>query len=430
MVKAFTRDGVAINELAIKRLVGGEIDDPNRAGYVMRIVGKYPHALNIKCFSHTIDLCGGQYQEGGLTKSRIEGEYMDWFYKHVNGLFTTSSETPNNLWWATFDTRPKEVNSGTRWWIKEEWMAYYLAHTFPEPDENRPLTLVDWVKGRYESGAVTTVHMTELYNVLVPEGNAYDPARLGRIQMDLAIVVDITKVLRELTYTLEGDGPLALITHRAIERARSDLLEHWIPMDYPNVKRVIDANVAAGITPPDDFVLQQGETQEALWRRYCRTVSKPCVDYFDTKVYAHPARQIFICTALANPYEMYCHPVGTEGLRDRLAPLVGKLLDQNLVDRMVGELSAYKEACSNPAVRNWDSLSDAEQLKEFVSFWCTRRLLPAWKEFAHLCFLVQPSSACVERAFSILKYIYGEQQTTAKQDLIETTLMLRYNRDH
>ena len=65
-----------------------------------------------------------------------------------------------------------------------------------------------------------------------------------------------------------------------------------------------------------------------------------------------------------------------------------------------------------------------------MEFWRTHKLFPAWREFAHLCFLLQPSSACVERAFSILKYIYGDQQTTALHDLVETTLMLRYNRDH
>ena len=57
------------------------------------------------------------------------------------------------------------------------------------------------------------------------------------------------------------------------------------------------------------------------------------------------------------------------------------------------------------------------------------RELSAWREFAHLCYLLQPTSASVERAFSMLKYIYTDQQSFSMVDLIKTTLMLRYNKD-
>ena len=39
------------------------------------------------------------------------------------------------------------------------------------------------------------------------------------------------------------------------------------------------------------------------------------------------------------------------------------------------------------------------------------------------------SSKSVERAFSMLKYIYTDQQSHSMVDLIKTTLMLRYNKD-
>jgi hypothetical protein len=42
--------------------------------------------------------------------------------------------------------------------------------------------------------------------------------------------------------------------------------------------------------------------------------------------------------------------------------------------------------------------------------------------------LYQPSSACVERAFSYLKNIFESISTIAKQDYIECTLKLMYNR--
>ena len=54
--------------------------------------------------------------------------------------------------------------------------------------------------------------------------------------------------------------------------------------------------------------------------------------------------------------------------------------------------------------------------------------VPAWTEFAHLVFLLQSTPACVERSFSILKYIMGDQQVASLSDKIEAVLMLRYSR--
>lgn len=54
--------------------------------------------------------------------------------------------------------------------------------------------------------------------------------------------------------------------------------------------------------------------------------------------------------------------------------------------------------------------------------------VPAWTEFAHLVFLLQPTSACVERSLSILEYIMSDQQVNSLSDKIEAALMLRYDR--
>ena len=46
---------------------------------------------------------------------------------------------------------------------------------------------------------------------------------------------------------------------------------------------------------------------------------------------------------------------------------------------------------------------------------------------ARKIFLCQPSSAAAERAFSLLKASFNEQQDSALEDYIETSLMLQYN---
>ena len=50
-----------------------------------------------------------------------------------------------------------------------------------------------------------------------------------------------------------------------------------------------------------------------------------------------------------------------------------------------------------------------------------------WSSAAQMIALVKPSSAAVERVFSILKASFGPQQDNALQDYIESSLMLQYN---
>ena len=54
--------------------------------------------------------------------------------------------------------------------------------------------------------------------------------------------------------------------------------------------------------------------------------------------------------------------------------------------------------------------------------------LPHWSALARQVLLVQPSSAAAERVFSLLANSFGDQQTSALQDYIETSIMLQYNK--
>ena len=65
-------------------------------------------------------------------------------------------------------------------------------------------------------------------------------------------------------------------------------------------------------------------------------------------------------------------------------------------------------------------------IEEMWIFWA-RSPLPAWKALAEKAALLQPSSAAAERVTSMLKYLLSEQQCSAKEDLVESSLRLRYN---
>ena len=51
-----------------------------------------------------------------------------------------------------------------------------------------------------------------------------------------------------------------------------------------------------------------------------------------------------------------------------------------------------------------------------------------WFDLVHKLWLFQPSSAMMERVFSVVNNVFGAQQTTILNDLLELTVMLRHNR--
>ena len=65
---------------------------------------------------------------------------------------------------------------------------------------------------------------------------------------------------------------------------------------------------------------------------------------------------------------------------------------------------------------------------EAIDWWLQHKdELPHWSSAAQMIALVQPSSAAVERIFSMLKASFGPQQDNSLQDYIESSLMLQYN---
>ena len=83
------------------------------------------------------------------------------------------------------------------------------------------------------------------------------------------------------------------------------------------------------------------------------------------------------------------------------------------------ELPAYLAKCKY-LEESYDKLQS--------QWWkCQESTLPHWATIAKKILAVQPSSASVERVFSLLNLSFGEQQEQALQDYIEASVMLRYN---
>ena len=59
-------------------------------------------------------------------------------------------------------------------------------------------------------------------------------------------------------------------------------------------------------------------------------------------------------------------------------------------------------------------------------FW-TKSKVASWAAAARKVLLLVPSSATCERVFSIMSNLFDDRRLGAKEDLIETTLLLRVN---
>ena len=297
--------------------------------------------------------------------------------------------------------------------------------------------------------------LAKVEETFVAESAGYDETFLATAFIEVAVVVDVTKKVREATYILEGDGPIAVIVVEVLDSIERYYKSTYADMDYPNVRRHIANAVAMGALPPgfvppapavvqvENLLRTQEEEQlanmaepdaavgvdasllEAALKCYCLKISNPFMNYFDEKVMDHNRLPFWRAASLADPLNMQRETITTRYLRTTIAPLMSKLVTPALVDKMVSELSEYEKACNN---LNWKNDSYEDRLPKVEKFWASHKLLPGWTEYAHLVFLLQPTSACVELSFSILKYIMGDQQVNSLRDKIEASLKFRYNR--
>jgi hypothetical protein len=56
--------------------------------------------------------------------------------------------------------------------------------------------------------------------------------------------------------------------------------------------------------------------------------------------------------------------------------------------------------------------------------------IPEWCKAARIVFAMSPNSASCERVFSLLKVMFGEARKASLSDMLQSALMLRYNKRH
>ena len=109
------------------------------------------------------------------------------------------------------------------------------------------------------------------------------------------------------------------------------------------------------------------------------------------------------------------------------------LFKQDDVNRMEKDLTKYCALLRsfNKSQVEPGSLNSAEiAMSDAAAFWrASWQEIPSLAIFARYCFTIVPSSAAAERVFSILKSFFSTQQlSSALDDYVQTSVMLRYNK--
>ena len=92
---------------------------------------------------------------------------------------------------------------------------------------------------------------------------------------------------------------------------------------------------------------------------------------------------------------------------------------------LLGELPVYLAAVKDFTVDHKDI---PEFTKSVLNWWANNgSKFPAWARAARIVFSFTANSAAAERVFSLLKLFFGELRDWSLADMVQSTLMLRYN---
>ena len=331
----------------------------------------YPHMLDVGCFSHTIDHVGEHFNTPVLSS----------FVSSWVKIFSHSPKA--RLLWKQQTGRSMATYSVTRWWSKWEVMKQLLEQfgdisPFLSSDED-----------------FASVIKPKLLAILA------DPQQSRLLQLELAATIDAGEPFVKATYRLEGDGPLALECFEVITMVQASISSNH----HPNVIAVAQQLSAGNSVAMSQFI------------QYAQSCIQPGLQYFTAQLGSSLKVPLaaFKAARLLNPLKVAQMLPAASDVNDLSSfPFVTSTMLLNLK----AELPSYiaKADGVDPSfchLRWWKNNSSS---------------LPHWSALARQVLLVQPSSAAAERVFSLLTSSFGEQQNSALQDYVESSIMLQYNK--
>ena len=355
--------------IAASHVIAAMRDRASVKNMAMRTVAvMYPSVMDIGCFSHTLDLVGGHFELPTLSK----------FIKHWEALFKHSPKS--RLLWRERTGSAITSYSPTRWWSRWECKKQVLELWGD---------VVPFLSNNKDVAPKSREKLLQLVDM-----------RSDKLQIELAVNYDVGEPFVKATYTLEGDGPLALKCYEVLGGVKAAVqVRHW-----PNTTAVAKK-------------IASQQHSEQSWMQYAFNCVKPGLDYFTAK-FDGELRPIVDAFKSARLFD----PTKVSDIKPDAAAINTlrsfKFLDSDeIIKNLKFELPTYLAAADGVAL-TVDPLD-----------WWERHFeaLPHWATACKKVLLCQPSSAAVERVFSLLNNHFGHSQYSSLEDYVETAIMLQYN---
>ncbi|CAB1106310.1 unnamed protein product [Ectocarpus sp. CCAP 1310/34] len=237
------------------------------------------------------------------------------------------------------------------------------------------------------------------------------------LQLQLALTVDVGRIITSATIFLEGDMPLAHKTYNVIERVRNklELPEDGIfseDVPLPNVAALVAKEVGQGDDMGATADLIQSEMQDMLdaLRRYAH---ERIGSHSEAKL--AETMKLFKAAKLTDFTYMKTHKYSNDEIRSLS---VFPFVDDDMMDGLLKEKNDFYVAAT-----------DTDTDYDNMTFWSdNKKNLPTWHELVLDVVLLQPSSAFMERVFSILRCCFSERQESVYSDRICASALLKYSR--
>ena len=357
--------------ISAKQLLACMHDRASVNGCAMRTIKVvFPHTVDVGCYSHTIDLVG----------EKFDTPILDEFIRLWISLFAHSSLA--KLEWRTKTGTSMKSYSATRWWSKWE-VIHQVFLLFGD--------ILPFLKETNASPA-TCSKLLQLLS---------DKRKTEYLQLELAAVIDAGEPFVKATYQLEGDGALVFRCYEIYSTLEAAVKLH----NFPNLHAVANKLV--------------GRSTELLnkYIQYGKARIQPGLQYFQAKF----SNELSVSLSAFKAARLFV-PAKLKEMKPDIT-MVNSLMNftflnnQKILDSLKSEFPQYiaKAADTSPDV-------------DTILWWMDHSEdLPNWSLAAQMVALVQPSSAAVERVFSILKASFGHLQDNSLQDYVETSLMVQYN---
>lgn len=378
-VVAFIRDGASTNSAACN---------------ILR--GFYRKALDLKCTSHAAANIGKLLF--------AECDNAKTFVSRWNSLMN-SSDFARHKFATLIHADPRRYSSDIRWFYQQkvcEQVFKYWGHCLS--------IITD------ESNEFAEDIRIQL-KTLVQDLNS-----MNVIQLELAIMLDCGGALAKLCYKQEGDGFLVCTTY-----------DHWNETLLFLQHAVFDGSGLKYLDEVLSRLFQNDEVhKKRLFANYCQQVIRPCLEKMkqdtherlkDNMDFFRACRLFDYCFVASSALESLCvYDVGTSQVTGEISWLIRlpRYMKSSLFD-FAEEIAEYKDI----AVKEMEK--KVEERVSHWEFWKRNQLkLPNFHKAAAYVAICAPSSATVERLFSLL-CSFTDQQRRSKADYIKASVMQRYN---